>query len=43
MYELPARSDIARVVIDERVVRDRVNPTLVPIQELGSEPQERSA
>ena len=44
MYELPARSDVARVVIDEQVVRDKVNPTLVPIQELGSEPpQERSA
>jgi ATP-dependent Clp protease ATP-binding subunit ClpX len=44
MYELPSRADIARVVIDEKVVRDRVNPTLVPVQELTSgEPQERSA
>jgi ATP-dependent Clp protease ATP-binding subunit ClpX len=45
MYELPSRSDIAQVVIDAEVVRDRVNPTLVPIQDLGSsiEPQERSA
>jgi ATP-dependent Clp protease ATP-binding subunit ClpX len=42
MYELPSRTDIAQVVIDEEVVRDRVNPTLIP---LGSsiEPQERSA
>ena len=43
MYELPARTDVARVEIDETVVRERVNPTLVPIQELTSEPQERSA
>ncbi len=45
MYELPARSDIAKVVIDEEVVRDRVNPTLVPITDLGSTdmPEERSA
>ncbi len=45
MYELPARSDIAQVVIDEQVVRERVNPTLVPITELASTdmPEERSA
>ncbi len=45
MYELPARTDIAQVVIDEQVVRERVNPTLVPITELASTdmPEERSA
>ena len=44
MYELPSRTDIAQVVIDGDVVRDRVNPTLVPIQELGSaDLEERSA
>ena len=44
MYELPSRTDIARVVIDEEVVREKVNPTLIPVQELGaSEHQERSA
>jgi ATP-dependent Clp protease ATP-binding subunit ClpX len=44
MYELPARTDIARVVIDEQVVRERVNPTLVPIQDIGADlPEERSA
>jgi ATP-dependent Clp protease ATP-binding subunit ClpX len=45
MYELPARSDIAQVVIDEQVVRDRVNPTLVPITDLAPAdlPEERSA
>ena len=42
MYDLPSRSDIGRVVIDGDVVRDRVNPTLVPIQDLD-EPRERSA
>jgi ATP-dependent Clp protease ATP-binding subunit ClpX len=45
MYELPARTDVARVVIDGDVVRDRVNPTLVPITDLGESdlPEERSA
>jgi ATP-dependent Clp protease ATP-binding subunit ClpX len=45
MYELPSRSDVARVVIDGTVVREKVNPTLVPITELGTTelPEERSA
>ena len=45
MYELPSRSDIARVVIDGAVVREKVNPTLVPITDLGTTelPEERSA
>ena len=44
MYELPSRTDVARVVIDEDVVRKKVNPTLIPVQDLGSpEAQERSA
>ena len=44
MYELPSRADIARVVIDEEVVRERVNPALIPVQDLASDPpQERSA
>ncbi len=45
MYELPSRTDVARVVIDGDVVRDRVNPTLVPIQDLATTelPEERSA
>jgi ATP-dependent Clp protease ATP-binding subunit ClpX len=45
MYELPSRSDVARVVIDGEVVRDRVNPTLVPITDLAESdlPEERSA
>ncbi len=43
MYELPSREDVARVVIDGEVVRERINPTLIPIQELGKERRERSA
>ncbi len=43
MYELPSRSDIGRVVIDEQVVADQVNPTLIPLHELDAPPQERSA
>jgi ATP-dependent Clp protease ATP-binding subunit ClpX len=42
MFELPSRSDIGRVIIDEEVVRERVNPTLVSLPEMD-EPQERSA
>jgi len=45
MYELPSRTDVARVVINEAVVRERVNPTLVPIQDITSPdvPEERTA
>jgi len=44
MYELPARADVAQVLIDEDVVRQRVNPTLVPIQEIGKDlPEDLSA
>jgi ATP-dependent Clp protease ATP-binding subunit ClpX len=30
MYDLPGRSDIGKVVIDEAAVREKTNPTLVP-------------
>lgn len=44
MYELPSREDVARVMIDGQVVRDRVNPTLIPIQDIGKDlPTEQSA
>jgi ATP-dependent Clp protease ATP-binding subunit ClpX len=44
MYELPGREDIARVLIDEDVVRQRVNPTLIPMSDIGKGlPEERSA
>jgi ATP-dependent Clp protease ATP-binding subunit ClpX len=42
MFELPSRSDIGRVIIDEDTVKERVNPTLVSLPEMD-EPQERSA
>jgi ATP-dependent Clp protease ATP-binding subunit ClpX len=39
MYDLPTFEDVAKVVIDEHVVAERVNPTLVPF----TDPKERSA
>jgi ATP-dependent Clp protease ATP-binding subunit ClpX len=30
MYDLPSRSDVGKVVIDDEVVVEKVNPTLVP-------------
>ena len=30
MYDLPSRTDIGKCVIDRKVVREKVNPTLVP-------------
>jgi ATP-dependent Clp protease ATP-binding subunit ClpX len=30
MYDVPGRQDVARVVITGEVVREHVNPTLVP-------------
>jgi ATP-dependent Clp protease ATP-binding subunit ClpX len=30
MYDLPGRTDIGKVVIDDTTVNDKVNPTLVP-------------
>ena len=45
MYELPSRPDVGRVVIERRVVEERVNPTLLPLREMREveEPRERSA
>jgi ATP-dependent Clp protease ATP-binding subunit ClpX len=34
MYELPSRTDVGKVVIDGDVVREKVNPTLVPRSEI---------
>jgi len=34
MYELPSRTDVGKVVIDGGVVREKVNPTLVPRSEI---------
>ncbi len=45
MYDLPSRTDVARVLIDGDVVREKVNPTLVPIQDIVAAdlPEERTA
>ncbi|HKX75876.1 MAG TPA: ATP-dependent Clp protease ATP-binding subunit ClpX [Acidimicrobiia bacterium] len=40
MYDLPSRSDVGRVEVDAKVVRDKANPTLVPLPEIA---RERSA
>ncbi|HEX6299040.1 MAG TPA: ATP-dependent Clp protease ATP-binding subunit ClpX [Acidimicrobiia bacterium] len=42
MYDLPGRDDIERVMIDRDVVEKKVNPTLVPNNDVA-EPTERSA
>ncbi len=42
MYDLPSRSDVGRVIIDRQVVEERVNPTLVPVDDIDL-PSERSA
>jgi ATP-dependent Clp protease ATP-binding subunit ClpX len=44
MYELPSRQDVTRCVIDDDVVRRKVNPTLVPLKEpTKRQRQERTA
>ncbi|HWC81400.1 MAG TPA: ATP-dependent Clp protease ATP-binding subunit ClpX [Pseudonocardiaceae bacterium] len=43
MYDIPSRSDVARVVITEQTVRDNVNPTIVPRQPNRRERREKSA
>jgi ATP-dependent Clp protease ATP-binding subunit ClpX len=43
MYELPSREDVTKCVIDEKVVLDKVNPTLVPREKQAKQPKERSA
>jgi len=43
MYELPGRDDIGKVVIDEEVVRRRVNPTLILRDEVEDQTPRRAA
>jgi ATP-dependent Clp protease ATP-binding subunit ClpX len=44
MYELPSRQDVTKCVIDDEVVRSKVNPTLVPVKETPKrQRQERTA
>ena len=43
MYDVPSRDDVAKVVISEEVVRNSVNPTLVPREAPKRAPREKSA
>jgi ATP-dependent Clp protease ATP-binding subunit ClpX len=43
MYDVPSRDDVARVVITGEVVREKVNPTLVPRDAKSRTPREKSA
>ena len=43
MYDLPSRTDVERCVIDADVVKDRVNPTLVPRSDSRSTRPRRAA
>jgi len=43
MYDVPSRTDVAKVVITGEVVRDSVNPTLVPREAPRRERREKSA
>ncbi|MHB1166225.1 MAG: ATP-dependent Clp protease ATP-binding subunit ClpX [Candidatus Nanopelagicales bacterium] len=43
MYDVPSRTDVAKVVISGEVVRDNVNPTLVPREAPRRERREKSA
>ena len=43
MYEVPSRDDVAKVVITGEVVRDSVNPTLVPRSAPRRERREKTA
>jgi len=43
MYDLPSRTDIGKCVIDEQVVLDKVNPTLVPRAEVTRASRPRRA
>ena len=42
MYDVPSREDVAKVVITGEVVRDNVNPTIVP-RDVDAAPREKSA
>ncbi len=43
MYELPGRSDVGRVTIDEKTVKEKVNPTLVPREPVRAARPRRAA
>jgi ATP-dependent Clp protease ATP-binding subunit ClpX len=43
MYDIPSRTDVAKVVITEQTVRENVNPTIVTRQPTRRERREKSA
>ena len=43
MYDLPSRTDVGRCVIDREVVEDKVNPTLVPREQVARTTRPRRA
>ncbi|CAL9609016.1 ATP-dependent Clp protease ATP-binding subunit ClpX [Actinosynnema sp. ALI-1.44] len=43
MYDIPSRSDVAKVVITEQTVKENVNPTIVARQPSRRERREKSA
>ena len=43
MYDLPSRTDVGRCVIDRQVVEDKVNPTLVPREQVARTSRPRRA
>ncbi|MFY9809152.1 MAG: ATP-dependent Clp protease ATP-binding subunit ClpX [Pseudonocardiaceae bacterium] len=43
MYDIPSRTDVAKVVITEQTVRENVNPTIVTRQSTRRERREKSA
>ncbi|MBB5808217.1 ATP-dependent Clp protease ATP-binding subunit ClpX [Saccharothrix ecbatanensis] len=43
MYDIPSRTDVAKVVITEQTVKDNVNPTIVARQPSRRERREKSA
>jgi ATP-dependent Clp protease ATP-binding subunit ClpX len=43
MYDLPSRTDVGRCVIDRQVVEDKVNPTLVPREQVARTTRPRRA
>ncbi|HEX4224369.1 MAG TPA: ATP-dependent Clp protease ATP-binding subunit ClpX [Pseudonocardiaceae bacterium] len=43
MYDIPSRSDVAKVVITEQTVRENVNPTIVARQPARRERRDKSA
>ncbi|HEX7659686.1 MAG TPA: ATP-dependent Clp protease ATP-binding subunit ClpX [Pseudonocardiaceae bacterium] len=43
MYDIPSRTDVARVVITQQTVRNNVNPTIVPRSAARAHRREKSA